>query len=69
MLQFFKTFAQKEFWSRISSCNRFLRLAAIGLHHIRVMEKLEYLKLEHLPGIVNDDLLDKDLYLPHLCNI
>jgi hypothetical protein len=33
------------------------------------MEKLEYLKLEHLPGIVNDDLLDKDLYLSHLCNI
>ena len=29
-----------------------MRLAPTGLHHIRVMEKLEYLKLEHLPGIV-----------------
>ncbi len=49
---FLKLLYKKQFLSCISSGNRILRLVPKGLHHIRVMEKLEYLKLEHLPGIV-----------------
>jgi hypothetical protein len=52
MPQFLMQLCIKQFWSCISSGKRIMRLAPTGLHHIRVMEKLEYLKLEHLPGIV-----------------